>query len=60
MPLFKSYNLYLLDRNIRALTVMGVVGGGGIGFELVMSIKFFEYQWSDDEINIIKKLKRSF
>ena len=44
IPLFNSYNLYILDRNIRAATVMGVVGAGGIGFELVMSIRLFEYQ----------------
>ena len=42
--LFHSYNLYILDRNIRASTLMGVVGAGGIGFELVMSMKLFEYQ----------------
>ncbi|MCX7724044.1 MAG: phosphonate ABC transporter, permease protein PhnE [Thermodesulfovibrio sp.] len=44
IPLFNSYNLYLLDRNIRASTVMGVVGAGGIGFELIMSMKVFDYQ----------------
>lgn len=44
LPLFNSYNLYLLDRNIRASTVMGVVGAGGIGFELIMSMKLFDYQ----------------
>lgn len=44
VPLFHSYNLYMLDRNVRASTTMGLVGAGGIGFELVMSIKLFEYQ----------------
>lgn len=44
LPLFNSYNLYLIDRNIRASTVMGIVGAGGIGFDLVMSMKLFEYQ----------------
>ncbi len=44
IPLFNSYNLYLLDRNIRASTVMGVVGAGGIGFELIMSMRVFDYQ----------------
>jgi phosphonate transport system permease protein len=43
LPLFNSYNLYILDRNIRASTVLGIVGAGGIGFELVMSMKLFEY-----------------
>lgn len=44
VPLFHSYNLYILDRNVRASTTMGLVGAGGIGFELIMSIKLFEYQ----------------
>ena len=44
LPLFNSYNLYILDRNIRASTVLGIVGAGGIGFELVMSMKLFEYR----------------
>jgi phosphonate transport system permease protein len=44
MPLFNSYNLFLLDRNIRASTVMGIVGAGGIGFELIMNTRLFEMQ----------------
>jgi len=44
MPLFNSYNLFLLDRNIRASTVMGIVGAGGIGFELIMNTRLFEIQ----------------
>ena len=44
LPLFNSYNLYLLDRNIRASTVLGIVGAGGIGFELIMSTRLFEYE----------------
>jgi phosphonate transport system permease protein len=43
-PLFNSYNLYILDRNIRASTFMGLVGAGGIGFELVMTSRMFEYK----------------
>jgi len=44
LPLFNSYNLYILDRNIRYSTVMGLVGAGGIGFELVMTSRMFEYR----------------
>jgi phosphonate transport system permease protein len=44
LPLFNSYNLYILDRNIRASTFMGLVGAGGIGFELVMTSRMFEYK----------------
>lgn len=52
-PLFHSYNLYILDRNIRGSTIMGIVGAGGIGFELVMSMKLFEYQQTATLIFII-------
>ncbi len=44
LPLFNSYNLYILDRNIRYSTIMGLVGAGGIGFELVMTSRMFEYR----------------
>jgi len=44
LPLFNSYNLYILDRNIRYSTIMGLVGAGGIGYELVMTSRMFEYR----------------
>lgn len=44
LPLFNSYNLYILDRNIRASTVLGLVGAGGIGFELTMAVRLFSYK----------------
>ncbi len=44
LPLFNSCNLYILDRNIRYSTIMGLVGAGGIGFELVMTSRMFEYR----------------
>ncbi len=44
LPLFNSYNLYILERNIRYSTIMGLVGAGGIGFELVMTSRMFEYR----------------
>jgi phosphonate transport system permease protein len=53
LPLVNSYNLYILDRNIRASTIMGIVGAGGIGFELVMSMKLFEYQQTASLILVI-------
>ena len=34
MPQFISYTLYILDRNVRMATVIGLVGAGGIGQEL--------------------------
>ncbi|WP_255964271.1 PhnE/PtxC family ABC transporter permease, partial [Staphylococcus aureus] len=34
MPQFVAYTLYVLDRNVRMATVVGLVGAGGIGQEL--------------------------
>ncbi len=43
MPLGLGYTLYMFEYNIRAASVLGVVGAGGIGFELVNYIRAFEY-----------------
>jgi len=40
-PLFISYMLYYLENNFRAATVLGLVGAGGIGMELITSIRLF-------------------
>ncbi len=53
IPLFNSYNLFLLDKSIREATVMGIVGAGGIGFNLVMSMRAFDYQETATLILII-------
>ena len=37
-------NLYILDRNIRMATMLGIVGAGGIGYELQSAFRMFEYQ----------------
>jgi len=42
LPHFITYMLYYLEHNIRAATILGIVGGGGIGFELLTSIKLFK------------------
>ena len=44
IPSFVANNLYILDRNIRMATMLGIVGAGGIGYELQSSIRMFEYQ----------------
>ncbi len=44
IPAFVGYNLYILDRNIRMATMLGIVGAGGIGYELQSSFRMFEYQ----------------
>ena len=43
MPSFVGNNLYILDRNIRMATMLGIVGAGGIGYELQSSFRMFEY-----------------
>ena len=43
IPSFIANNLYILDRNIRMATMLGIVGAGGIGYELQSSFRMFEY-----------------
>ena len=43
MPAFIGNNLYILDRNIRMATMLGIVGAGGIGYELQSAFRMFEY-----------------
>jgi len=40
-PLFINYSLYYLENNFRAATVLGLVGAGGIGMELLTSMRLF-------------------
>jgi len=43
LPLFLSYVLYRLETNIRAATVLGFVGAGGIGFYLQTYLRIIDY-----------------
>jgi len=43
LPLFLSYALYRLETNIRAATVLGFVGAGGIGFYLQTYLRTIDY-----------------
>jgi phosphonate transport system permease protein len=43
LPLFLSYALYRLETNIRAATVLGFVGAGGIGFYLQTYLRMIDY-----------------
>jgi len=43
VPLFLSYVLYRLETNIRAATVLGFVGAGGIGFYLQTYLRTIDY-----------------
>lgn len=43
LPLWLSYALYRFESNVRAATVLGVIGAGGIGQVLFESIRGFYY-----------------
>jgi len=43
-PLFINYVFYYLENNFRAATVLGLVGAGGIGMELITSMRLFRNQ----------------
>jgi phosphonate transport system permease protein len=43
LPLFLSYVLYRLETNIRAATVLGFVGAGGIGLYLQTYLRMIDY-----------------
>jgi phosphonate transport system permease protein len=44
LPEFVTVNLYRWEHNLRAATVLGLVGAGGIGFELMTSMRLFRYE----------------
>jgi phosphonate transport system permease protein len=43
MPQYIAYTLYILDRNVRMATIVGIVGAGGIGQELKGRYDIFNY-----------------
>jgi phosphonate transport system permease protein len=43
MPLWISYSLYRFESNVRSATVVGMVGGGGIGYTILDKIRSFDY-----------------
>jgi len=44
IPSWIAATLYRLEVNLRAATILGMVGAGGIGFELMGSLKLFQYE----------------
>jgi phosphonate transport system permease protein len=44
MPEFVSLCLFRWEMNFRSSTILGIVGAGGIGFELITSMRLFFYQ----------------
>jgi len=43
IPAFISYSIYRFDVSIRAATILGLVGAGGLGFSLIKTMKLFQY-----------------
>ncbi|MDE8654475.1 phosphonate ABC transporter, permease protein PhnE [Novosphingobium album (ex Liu et al. 2023)] len=43
LPQYVAYTLYILDRNVRMATVIGLVGAGGIGLELKGRYDLYQY-----------------
>jgi phosphonate transport system permease protein len=44
IPPFVSFTIYRWDINIRMSTIIGMVGGGGIGFLLVQWLRLLDYR----------------
>jgi phosphonate transport system permease protein len=44
IPPFVSFSIYRWDINVRLSTVIGLVGGGGIGFLLIQYIRLFQFR----------------
>ncbi len=44
LPAILAWALYAFDNSIRDSTIIGMVGGGGIGFYLQESVKLFQFQ----------------
>lgn len=44
LPAFVGHTLYLLDTNIRSATVLGIVGGGGIGYMLATAARINQHE----------------
>ena len=44
VPPFVSFTIYRWDINVRMSTVIGMVGGGGIGYLLIQWIRLLDYR----------------
>jgi phosphonate transport system permease protein len=52
LPNYVAYSLYTFELNIRAATVIGIVGAGGIGNLLFRQYRFFN--WSNVSVIVIE------
>jgi phosphonate transport system permease protein len=44
LPPFISFTIYRWDINVRMSTILGLIGGGGIGFLLIQWIRLYQYE----------------
>ncbi|WP_404822289.1 phosphonate ABC transporter, permease protein PhnE [Paenibacillus lycopersici] len=44
LPGFVAWSMYKLEINIRASTIVGMVGGGGLGFYIQNGLKLFQFK----------------
>ncbi len=50
-PMFLSSTLYMFESNVRSATILGIVGAGGIGFQLSDRIR--AHQWEEASFILI-------
>jgi phosphonate transport system permease protein len=43
LPDFAGTLMYVLDHNFRSAAILGLVGAGGIGYDMVMAMRMFQY-----------------
>lgn len=55
-----GYTLYILDRNVRMASVLGMVGAGGIGLALHDTLRLFQYDQSAALISVILSVLLAF
>lgn len=56
VPGLLSWSLYNFELDVRASTIIGMVGGGGIGFFIQSTIKLFKYKQTSMAILIVALL----
>ena len=56
LPQIVSYNLYWFEVGVRSATVLGMIGAGGIGFELVTAIRLYEFRQTSAILLVILAL----
>ena len=42
-PDFIAVTFYVFEHNVRAATVLGIVGAGGIGYDMIMAMRLFRF-----------------